>query len=100
MQTFFTVADQDYAVDTPMRLVFFTNSSGNDTQCFEIEIIDDMVLEGRHAFTLELLHTSPSVVQIGMPSTASVTIIDDEGVYMYYCPSHIYFYCAMLINNK
>ena len=75
-----TVANVDYVSVTPVRLVFLTNSSVGDTQCFEIEVLNDNILEGDHAFSLELVDTSPSVIRIGMPSTASVTIVDDESM--------------------
>ena len=67
---------------TPTTVVFLTSSSVGDTQCIHIIINDDQILEGDHAFSLELVDTSPSVVQIGMPPTAYVTIVDDEGRYV------------------
>ena len=75
----------DYSAADPLTVTFSagTTSSG-DTACVNVGIIDDDALEGDHSFTveissLELPGGMYSGLTIGMPSSAPVNILDDEG---------------------
>ena len=48
--------------------------------CQNISIPDDMIVEGSEAFTITVETSNPNDVIMG-PSTAVVTIIDDDGEY-------------------
>ena len=48
------------------------------TSCVNISILQDMVLEGDHNFSVVVTSATPSVVMVGVPSEGTVTILDDE----------------------
>ena len=76
----------DYSAADPLTVTFpaGTTSSGA-TACADVGIIDDQVLEGNHFFTVEISSLEPeqggmySGLTIGMPSSAPVNIVDNEG---------------------
>ncbi len=52
--------------------------------CEDITTVDDAILELDEEFSVSLHSSDPAEgVEFGMPSTASLTIVDDEGTYMY-----------------
>ena len=53
-------------------------AANSDTACVEFTVVDDMIaLEGDETFTVTF--TTPLGIIPGSPSTATVTIIDDDG---------------------
>ena len=66
--------DGDY--DPGLYTVMF--NAGETEKSFQLSIIDDDVFEGNENFNLTINSTSPSVVSIGDPNQAKVTILDDD----------------------
>ena len=74
---FHTADTDDYEVPASFEIVFFTDSTEGIEECVTIVITDDDVLEGDHDFHVFLVNTWPPVT-IGDPSSATVTIEDNE----------------------
>ena len=64
----------------PLQATFPTSSVEGSTSCVDIVILQDLVLEGDHSFSVEVISATPSVVMVGTPSEETVTIIDDESM--------------------
>lgn len=65
----------DYCSWTDLRLVFLVD----DTRaCFSFCIVDDSLEEGEERFSVQVAELPSDIGQIGSPSTATVTIVDDE----------------------
>ena len=64
----------------PLQATFPTSSVEGSTSCVDIVILQDMVLEGDHSFSVEVISATPSVVMVGTPREETVTIIDDESM--------------------
>ena len=69
----------DFSALGGLEVTFTSGSADGAQQSVDIVIIDDAALEGDHDFTVELISTDPSSVMIGMPSSTTVTITDNEG---------------------
>ena len=76
----FTVAGSDY-VAGPLQATFSTSSVEGSTSCVDIDILQDLALEGNHSFGVEVISATPSVVVVGTPSEETVTILDDESMW-------------------
>ena len=61
---------------SPVTVVSFTMSS-SDTQCIDITIVNDNVVEPEEDFTVELSPISP-FVDIGTTSSAVITLTDGD----------------------
>jgi hypothetical protein len=79
--------DVDYSAADPLSVTFPAVSSVNGTTaCANVTIIDDAALEGNHSFTVTVssLELSPggeySGLEIGTPSSATINIIDNDGI--------------------
>ena len=46
--------------------------------CINVIIVDDDDIEINQSFTIEIVRTSPNLVQIGTDNTTTVFIIDDD----------------------
>ena len=77
-----SVAGSDY-VAGPLQATFPTNSIEGESSCVDIDILQDMVLEGDHSFSVVVTSATPSVVMVGIPSEETVTILDDESTYVH-----------------
>ena len=64
----------------PLQAVFPISSMEGATSCVNISILQDMVLEGDHNFSVVVTSATPSVVMVGVPSEETVTILDDESM--------------------
>ena len=68
----------DYILPSPFEVTFpcfnFTNIA-----CVNVQLVDDDGAEGDHDFTVSIESTSPDVT-FGMPTSATVTIGDDDGI--------------------
>ena len=64
----------------PLQAIFPTSSVEGSTSCVDIVILQDLVLEGDHSFSVEVISATPSVVMVGTPREETVTIIDDESM--------------------
>ena len=76
-----SVAGSDYVAGS-LQATFPTNSIEGESSCVDIDILQDMVLEGDHSFSVVVTSATPSVVMVGMPSEETVTILDDESMYV------------------
>ncbi len=89
---FITVEDLDF--NSPPSNVTFppTTSSTTQTMCFNVTITDDDIFECREDF-LVLINGSIPMVTVGLPSTATVEIISNDGKdFTVNCISVIYVY--------
>ena len=64
----------------PLQVTFPTSSVEGSTSCVDIVILQDLVLEGDHSFSVEVISATPSVVMVGTPREETVTILDDESM--------------------
>ena len=64
----------------PLQATFPISSVEGSTSCVDINILQDMVLEGDHSFGVEVISAIPSVVMVGTPREGTVTILDDESM--------------------
>ncbi len=80
---------EDYSpVVDPLEVVFVAGVAGHgSTSCANVTILDDLVLEGPHSFTItlsefNLVGAIPNTARIfmGIPNLASVVIEDNEGL--------------------
>ena len=54
------------------------------TGCASVMATQDTLVEGDHGFDISILSTDlPDYVTIESPDTTTVTIVDDDGMYMY-----------------
>ena len=77
----------DYGAVDPLSVTFSAQPFFlGATACANVTIIDDDALEGNHSFTVTVssLELSPggmySGLEIGMPSSATVNIMDNDGM--------------------
>ena len=86
----FLVRDSDYSADNPLEVTFMSGSAMQDsTSCAQITILDDLIFEGPHSFSVEVSTveiesdgTDP-LLTISTMSSAMVFIEDNDG--MLYC---------------
>ena len=64
----------------PLQATFSTSSVESSTSCVDIDILQDLGLEGDHSFGVEVISATPSVVVVGTPREETVTILDDESM--------------------
>ena len=63
----------------------FPPASGTPSEeSLNVTIIDDMAVESDHSFTVSITGTSLTAVTAGSPSSATVSIIDNDGQYSSY----------------
>ena len=69
----------DYTILDPSSVTFpaATTSSG-DISCVIITIQDDTVVENDELFNMDITIAPMSIVRIGLPSSSSVTIHDND----------------------
>ena len=66
---------------TPMAVSSVTfNAVSGTMQCVTYTLTDDSILEGTETFTVAITHTGGAA--LGSPSSAIVTIHDDDGQYI------------------
>lgn len=76
------VGDDYNFLDT---LVTFPPAAGpTEMASLQVEIVDDMAVEGDHGFTVGIDAVEPSMVTVGTPNFVPVTIVDDDGNGMSY----------------
>ena len=73
------MAGSDYQVPSPSSVSFTLSGAVVETECINVTITDDDVLECDQDFTIEILDVTGAAV-IAEPNTAVVTIVDDEGM--------------------
>ena len=89
---FSPTANIDYSTTLqPNILTFPAESMAGDTQCFDVTIIDDILMEGVEDFFLNVVSTSSLVSVDPGTNQATVCIFDDE------CRLHIFLSFPMLI---
>ena len=70
--------DEDF--DGPsMVAANFTNGSAL-ISCIQVGIIDDDIFEGPHSFTADIEGSTVGMLNIGMPNTTTVRVLDPEGI--------------------
>ena len=61
-------------------LITFQPDGQSTTECLDIPIIDDNILEANEMFTVELQSTNPSVTINLAASSAMIVIMDDDSM--------------------
>jgi len=80
------VLGEDFTEPSPLQVTFSSGDLIGDTACTTLGIINDNNLEGDHEFTVSLeTVTPPGPVISNSSSTATVSIMDDEGIYIALC---------------
>ena len=82
----YTVLDMDYSISGPATITFSAGSTvSGTTACANVTIIDDDAVEGNHSFTVHVAGSELdpggvySELMTGIPSYATVNIIDNDG---------------------
>ena len=70
--------DEDF-VGPSMVAANFTNGSAL-ISCIQVGIIDDDIFEGPHSFTADIEGSTVGMLNIGMPNTTTVRVLDPEGI--------------------
>ncbi len=65
----------------------FTQLNADQPQCINIPITNDNVLESIETFSVELITSEPGVVLLS-PSSAVISILDDDGMMSYTMTIH------------
>ena len=74
-------ADDDYTMIS-MDLTFPVNSEDGATQCLNVTVLMDFLVEGNETFTVTLtLMTAELGVTLGDTTLTNVTITDNEGIF-------------------
>ena len=82
----FAVLGEDFTEPSPLQVTFSNGDMVGDTSCATFGIINDNNLEFDHEFTVNLESvTPPGPVISNSSSTATVSIMDDEGIYIALC---------------
>ena len=79
------VMGEDFTEPSPLQVTFSSGDLIGDTACTTLGIINDNNLEGDHEFTVSLETVAPPGLVISNSSTATVSIMDDEGIYIALC---------------
>ena len=60
--------------------MFPDGAVNGDTECINIEILQDNVFEGDHSFQVTIMGTEPPGLNIDVtPDRAAINIMDDDG---------------------
>lgn len=68
----------DYTAIPTTTLTFLAGSVNGDTQSFSLTVLSDTSIEGDETVNLQLSNISGGLNSIGVPSTHTVTITDDD----------------------
>ena len=72
-----SVAPQDFqSVNT--QLIFTSGQTTGDTQCTNLQVLDDSILESDETLTLQLVADDPSVVVITASADSAVVTIEED----------------------
>ena len=84
--------NDDFTVPNPLQVTIPAGPTPSSSVCVLIMATEDTQIEGDHGFTVSIIQPSLSVVTVGSPGSAVVTITDNDGMYI----KHIY--CLHLVN--
>ena len=80
---YIAVLGEDFTEPSLLQVTFSSDDLIGDTACITLGIINDNNLEGDHEFTVSLeTVTPPGPVISNSSSTATISIMDDEGIYI------------------
>ena len=77
------VLGEDFTEPSLLQVTFSSGDMVGDTACVTFGILNDNNLEFDHEFTVNLESVTPPGPVISNSSTATVSIMDDEGIYMH-----------------
>ena len=72
---------EDFTEPSLLQVTFYSGDVVGDTACATFGIINDNNLEFDHEFTVNLESVTPPGPVISNPLTATVSIMDDEGMH-------------------
>ena len=75
------VLGEDFTEPSPPQVAFSSGDVVGDTACATFGIINDNNLESDHEFTVNLESITPPGPVILIPSSTTVSIMDDEGMH-------------------
>ena len=79
---YYTGIGEDYIPTDPFIVTFSGGTNSSAMECVSVMTVDDEALESNNTFTVGLESATPSPnVDLGSPSSVTITIIDDEGTY-------------------
>ena len=73
----------DFTVPDPLQVTIPAGPIPSSPACVLIMATEDTQIEGDHGFTVSINQPSLSGVTVGSPGSASVTIIDNDGMTFY-----------------
>ena len=74
-----SVDEGDDYVLLDTSVVFSPTSSMSATQQAQVQIVNDMAVEGDHDFTIAIAAVGPVAIPGGTPTNVTVTITDNDG---------------------
>lgn len=80
------LASPDYTLPASFFVTFDTNSMSGDTLCVTIGLAPDTLKEGDESFTVSISDSGDAGTQT--PTSATVTIEDDDGKFRIYSNFH------------
>ena len=90
------VLGEDFTEPSLLQVAFSSGDVVGDTACATFGIINDNNLEFDHEFTVNLESITPPGPVISNSSTATVSIMDDEGIYIALCHVQRLSVCSVL----
>lgn len=60
-------------------VVFSPTSSASSMESAQVQIVDDLAVEGDHDFTVTIAAVGPVMIPTGSPASVTVTILDNDG---------------------
>lgn len=60
-------------------VIFSPTLLASVTESAQVQIVDDMAVEGDHDFTVTIDDVNPAMIAIGSPADVTVTILDNDG---------------------
>ena len=90
------VLGEDFTEPSLLQVAFSSGDVVGDTACATFGIINDNNLEFDHEFTVNLESITPPGPVISNSSTATVSIMDDEGIYIALCHVQRLSICSVL----
>ena len=76
-----SIENVDFTVPDPLQVTIPAGPIPSSPVCIPIMATEDTQIEGDHGFTVSINQPSLSVVIVGSPGSAVVTITDNDGVF-------------------
>ena len=75
---------EDYLGPSTVAAEFMLGVNVNIGSCIQVDILDDDVFESPQTFNADIEGSTVGMLDIGTPNTATVEILDPEGIIILY----------------